>query len=145
MNNALGLHPAAEAALARWHEMVAAGDFGGLAKITHPDVVFRSPIAFQPYISAPAFVVAISNVAQVLTEFSYERQAVTAYGASVALEFSAKVGDKRVKGVDLIRFDEDGKIVEFEVLIRPLNGLQALAEEMRQRVGATLPAFKAKS
>jgi len=59
------------------------------------------------------------------------------------LEFSAMVGDKQLKGVDLIRFDEHGKIVEFEVMIRPINATAALGEEMGKRLGALLPAFKA--
>jgi hypothetical protein len=60
----------------------------------------------------------------------------------VVLEFSARVGDKKIKGIDLVRFDEDGKIVEFEVMVRPLSGLQALGQAMGERLGARLPAFK---
>ena len=63
----------------------------------------------------------------------------------MVLEFSANVGDKQLKGIDLIRFDTDGKIVDFEVMIRPLNGLQALGEQMGQRIGPLLAAFKAPS
>ncbi|MNY75188.1 hypothetical protein D3C86_2144020 [compost metagenome] len=59
------------------------------------------------------------------------------------LEFSAKVGEKELKGIDLIRFNEQGRIVEFEVMVRPLSGLQALGEQMGQRLGAYLKASKA--
>jgi hypothetical protein len=61
----------------------------------------------------------------------------------VVLEFSARVGDKQLKGIDMIRFDEQGRIVDFEVMIRPLNSLQALGEEMGKRLGQVLPAYKA--
>jgi len=61
----------------------------------------------------------------------------------VVLEFSARVGDKSLKGVDLIRFDADGLIVDFEVMIRPFNGLQALGAEMGARLGHLLPGYKA--
>ncbi|MGH8456943.1 MAG: nuclear transport factor 2 family protein, partial [Stenotrophobium sp.] len=50
---------------------------------------------------------------------------------------------KQLKGIDLIRFDEAGKIVEFEVMVRPMSGLQALGEEMGKRLGMMLPAYKA--
>ncbi|MGH7026331.1 hypothetical protein [Brevundimonas sp.] len=43
-----------------------------------------------------------------------------------------------MKGIDFIRFNEDGQIVDFEVMMRPLNGVQAMAEEMGQRLGALL-------
>lgn len=61
----------------------------------------------------------------------------------MVLEFSAKVAGKELKGIDMIRFDEQGKIVEFEVMVRPLSGLQALGEEMGRRLGAYLAASKA--
>ncbi|MNO82534.1 hypothetical protein D3C76_738130 [compost metagenome] len=59
------------------------------------------------------------------------------------LEFSARVGGKELKGIDMIRFNEQGRIVEFEVMVRPLSGLQALGEEMGRRLGAYLKATKA--
>jgi len=52
------------------------------------------------------------------------------------LEFSARVGDRELKGIDMIRFDDEGKIVEFEVMIRPMSGLQALGDEMKRRLAA---------
>jgi len=61
------------------------------------------------------------------------------------LEFSARVGDKQLKGIDLVRFNEQGQITEFEVMVRPLSGLQALGTEMGARLGDKLPAFKAKA
>jgi hypothetical protein len=51
----------------------------------------------------------------------------------MALEFSAKVGDRNVKGVDLIKWNQEGKIIHFEVAMRPLRGVQALFEEMNSR------------
>lgn len=70
------------------------------------------------------------------------RELSTADGHSVVLEFSAQVNGKQLKGIDMIRFDEAGKIVEFEVMIRPLNALQALGEEMAQPLAPYLAAAK---
>lgn len=140
----LTLHPAVAATLAKWHAMVAAADTSDLRAIVHPDATFRSPVAYNAYRSADAVVLALSTVITVFKEFIYHREAATADGLNVVLEFSALVEDKRVKGIDFIRFDEDGKIVDFEVMMRPLNGIQALGQEMAKRLGGELPAYKVK-
>lgn len=139
----LNLHPAAAASLAKWHDMVARADVTDLRAIVHPDATFRSPVAFKAYHSADALILALGTVITVFQDFAYHRQAATADGLNVVLEFSARVGDKRVKGIDFIRFDENGLITDFEVMMRPMNGVQALAAEMGARLGALLPAFKA--
>jgi 2,4-dienoyl-CoA reductase (NADPH2) len=60
----------------------------------------------------------------------------------VVLEFSANVNGKALKGIDLIQFDAEGKIVDFEVMVRPMSGLQALGEEMGKRLAPYLAAMK---
>ena len=142
MTQPLNLQPAAAATLQKWHEMMAKLDLSDLALIVHPEVTFRSPIAFNPYASVEAMVMALQTVITVCSDFSYHREAATDDGLSVVLEFSAKIGGKAVKGADLIRFDTEGRIVDFEVMIRPLSGLQALGEQMGQRIGPLLAAFK---
>ncbi len=122
--------------------MVASKDLAGLDAIVHPDAVFRSPMAFKPYQSAQAVTLLLRTVLTVFEDFTYHRQFVSADGRSVTLEFSARVGDKRLKGVDLVQFDAEGRIVDFEVMIRPFNGLQALGAEMGARLAHLLPAFK---
>lgn len=139
-----GLHPAAAASLAVWHDIVARQSIDALRSITHEQAVFRSPVAHTPYQGADALLMAIGTVMQVFGDFTYHRTAVTADGLNVVLEFSATVEGKQVKGIDFIRFDEQGLICEFEVMIRPLSGLQALAAEMGRRVGQEMTAFKAK-
>ena len=138
------LHPSVAKSLDFWHQMVARQDLGELNTIVHPDAVFRSPVAHQAYTPAPALILALSTVIQVFKNFTYHRQLATDDGLNVVLEFSADVGDKKVKGIDLIRFNEQGQIVEFEVMMRPLSGLQALALEMGQRLADKLPAYKVK-
>ncbi len=129
-------------ALAEWHRMIASGDLSQLPALLHPDALFRSPMAFKPYRSAQAVAMILGTVITIFKNFVYERQFISSDGMSVTLEFSATVGDKQLKGVDLILFDEHGKIVEFEVMIRPINATAALGEEMGKRLGASLPTFK---
>lgn len=139
------VHPAARKSLEAWHEMVARNDLGALEAIVHPDAVFRSPMAINAYRPRPALLLALQTVVTIFKDFTYHRQLASADGLSVVLEFSATVNDKQLKGIDLIRFDEQGLIVEFEVMVRPLNGLQALGAEMGARLGQSLPAFKFKA
>ena len=137
------LQPAAANALRQWHDMVAQRDLSGLSGLLADDALFRSPMAFKPYQSAAAVALILTTVMQVFSDFEYHRSFACADGMSVVLEFSAKVGAKSLKGVDMIRFDDQGRIVEFEVMVRPMSGLQALGAEMGQRLAAYLPAYKA--
>ncbi|AZD02314.1 nuclear transport factor 2 family protein [Pseudomonas chlororaphis] len=139
----LKLHPQAAASLQRWHAMLAQGDLGALPDLLDSKVVFRSPMAHTPYPGAPVVSTILNTVFKVFSDFAYHRQLVTADGLSVVLEFSARVGERQIKGIDLIRFDEAGKIVEFEVMVRPMSGLQALGDEMARRLAPYLAASKA--
>ncbi|MHC8320789.1 nuclear transport factor 2 family protein [Pseudomonas sp. GB2N2] len=139
----LKLHPNAAASLSQWHDMIRQGDLQALPALLDPQAVFRSPMAHTPYPGAKVVTMILSTVFNVFEDFTYHRELATADGLNVVLEFSAKVKGKELKGIDMIRFDEQGKIVEFEVMVRPLSGLQALGEEMGHRLGAYLAASKA--
>lgn len=139
------LAPKPAASLAHWHTMIERKDLSELDAILHPQAVFRSPMAFKPYHSAEAVKLLLGAVMTVFQDFAYHRQFASADGLSVVLEFSAKVGERSLKGVDLIQFDADGRITDFEVMIRPMNGLQALGAEMGARLAALLPQFKEKT
>ncbi|KAB0484183.1 SnoaL-like domain-containing protein [Pseudomonas reinekei] len=139
----LQLHPKAAESLSLWHAMIRTGDLKSLPALLDPQAVFRSPTAHTPYPGAPVVSMILNTVFQVFEDFAYHRELATADGLNVILEFSARVGDKQLKGIDMIRFNEQGKIVDFEVMVRPLSGLQALGEEMGKRLGAYLAASKA--
>jgi 2,4-dienoyl-CoA reductase (NADPH2) len=137
-----GLPPAVAKSLAHWHAMVAAGNVGELGDILHRKATFRSPMAHTPYPSAQAVQLILGMVVKVFENFTYHRQMASADGLSVVLEFSASVNGRELKGVDLVQFDTDGKIIDFEVMVRPLSGLQALGEEMGKRLAPYMAAFK---
>lgn len=139
----LNLQANAAESLKRWHEMIRTGNLRALPDLLDPNAVFRSPMAHTPYPGAQMVTMILNTVFEVFEDFEYHRELVTADGLNVVLEFSAKVGAKELKGIDMIRFDEHGKIVEFEVMVRPLSGLQALGEEMGRRLGKYLAATKA--
>lgn len=143
MMSEMTLHPKAAESLRHWHAMIAARDLSQLPELLAPDAVFRSPMAHTPYPGAPVVAMILNTVLQVFQDFTYHRELASADGLNVVLEFAARVGERQLKGIDMIRFDEQGKIVEFEVMVRPLSGLQALGEEMGKRLGAYLAAAKA--
>jgi ketosteroid isomerase-like protein len=135
------LAPAAARSLAIWHEMAAAKSLDRLASISTDDVLFRSPAFFKPYKGKQALQIVLSNVLTVFEDFAYHRTLSTADGHSIVLEFSARIGATELKGIDLIRFNSDGKIAEFEVMIRPMNALMALGKLMAERAGPALKAL----
>jgi hypothetical protein len=136
------LQPNAAQSLKQWHAMVSKGDLHALPELLDAQAIFRSPMAHTPYPGAAVVAMILGTVLEVFEEFKYHRELATADGLNVVLEFSAKVGEKELKGIDMIRFNEQGKIVEFEVMVRPLSGLQALGEHMGRRLGAYLAASK---
>jgi hypothetical protein len=135
------LSPAAQKSLAKWHAMIANNDLSDLPSIVADKAVFRSPMAYPPYPTRDVVCLVLRTAASVFEDFAYHREFV-AGAHDVVLEFSARVGDKKLKGVDIIRFDEAGNIAEFEVMVRPANALVALGAAMGARIGPVVNAAK---
>lgn len=121
-------------AILRWHEMLEKRDMSILNELLDDDVVFRSPVAYSPYSGKQVVFFILSNVIQVFENFTYHREFLSEDGANIVLEFSANIGEKKLKGIDMIQFNEHGEIIDFEVMIRPKSGLEALAELMGKRM-----------
>lgn len=109
-------------------------DFSRAEELFSSDVVFHSPAVYEPYAGLEALGVLLRNVAEVFEDFRYVDQVES--GDTAVLIFEARVGDKELNGVDILRFGEDDRIVEMTVMVRPFSGLQALLEEMGRRLGA---------
>jgi hypothetical protein len=125
-----------------WHRFVASGDHGLLASLLAENVVFRSPYVQTPIPGREATVLVLTTVVTIFENFRYHR-AFFAGPHDAALEFSANIGKWQLKGIDLIKFGEAGKMIEFEVMIRPIKALEALGEEMGRRIGPQLSLLKA--
>lgn len=128
-----------QAAVQRWHEMLQTGDMSILNDLLAEDVVFRSPVAYNPYPGKQVVFFILTNVIQIFENFTYHREFYSEDGLNVVLEFSAHVGEKKLKGIDMIQFNEQGQIIDFEVMLRPKSGLEALAVQMGQRMAAFMP------
>ena len=98
------------------------------------DVVFNSPVAFKPFNGRDEVGAVLRAVLDTFDDFGYTDE-FDADGKH-ALVFRARVGDKAVEGLDLLRYDDDGRIADFTVMLRPLSGLIAMAEAMAPKVAA---------
>ncbi|YAL84237.1 nuclear transport factor 2 family protein [Dermacoccaceae bacterium W4C1] len=119
------MHPFRAAVEARDHEAI--------EKMLSPDVVFISPVAYRPYQGKEITGAILNNVIEVFKDFEYQREIGAEDASDHALVFTAKVDDLELTGCDFLRLDEDGKIVEFMVMVRPLRAAQALAVRMNER------------
>ena len=119
------LHPTHAA----FRAAVESGDHAAMEACLAPDVVFRSPAVHTPYEGRDATMTVLRAVTTVFEDFTYVDELAGADGTSV-LVFAARIGDKQVQGIDLLRFGADGQVVEFTVMVRPLKGLLALVKAM---------------
>ena len=141
MTGTYALAPLAQQTLAGWHRFVSTGKEEVLAPLLAENVVFRSPFVQSPIPGREATLLVLTTVVQIFENFRYHRTFV-AGSHDVALEFAANIGKWQLKGIDLIRFNESGEMVEFEVMIRPIKALAALGEEMGNRIGPQLARLK---
>lgn len=118
---------------AQFRAGVEARDIDAMTAALAEDVVFHSPVTFRPFEGRAAVGHVLAAVMQVFGDFRYTAELHA--GETTALVFEARVGDRSVQGIDLVREDADGRIDDFTVLVRPLSGLTALAEEMARRLG----------
>jgi hypothetical protein len=132
------LSDAAQRTLSAWHHILERNAMDELDPLLSDSVVFRSPVAHPPYPGRAAIKLVLQTVNTVFQDFKYHRSFASEDGHSIVLEFSAEVSGKALKGIDMLRFDEQGLIEEFEVMVRPMSGLQALAAAMAAKLA---PAY----
>ena len=142
MGEVQSLAPLPQQTLAGWHAFVATGNQDLLAPLLSEHIVFRSPFVQSPIPGRAATLLVLTTVVRIFENFSYHREFV-AGSHDAALEFSANIGKWQLKGIDLIKFNDAGKMIEFEVMVRPIKALQALGEEMGNRIGPELMRLKA--
>ncbi len=118
--------------LKTWHEFVETRDAGILDDLLADNVMFHSPFVWKPKEGKLMTAAILTTVAKVFDDFSYIRE--IAGGNVFGLEFRARIGDLSMHGIDLIEFNDDGKIIDFEVMIRPANALQALGDTMSKKL-----------
>jgi SnoaL-like domain len=122
--------------LAAWHAYIDSDDAAILSDLLADDAVFHSPVVHTPQVGKPVVMKYLLSAAKVLNGegFAYVRELVD--GDNVMLEFVSEVDGIKINGIDLIRFDIDGKIVDFKVMVRPLKAINKLWEMMAAQLQA---------
>jgi hypothetical protein len=116
--------------LATWHQIVKSHDPSGLDALLADDAVFHSPVVHKPQVGKAATRMYLMAAFDVFFNptFRYVREIVGARDAM--LEFVLEIEGIAINGIDLIKWNDDGRIVEFKVMIRPLKGMQKIHEKM---------------
>ena len=124
--------------LETWHAYIKSQDHGALLDMLHPDVVFESPVVHTPQRGRAITYKYLASADKVLggPGFTYVGEWTSADGA--ILEFENVINGIKVNGIDMIRWDADGRIIHFKVMVRPLKAIQmvhAMMGEMLARAG----------
>ena len=128
--------------LQRWHQHMQGKLPGGLDDLLDDDCVFYSPVVFTPqkgkaltklYLSAAGNTFSDGDNAQApgkqASKFHYSKQVFS--GNTIVLEFETEIQGKYINGVDIITFNDAGRITEFKVMVRPLQAVNILHAQMR--------------
>ena len=117
-------------AIEEWHRIVRERDVDALDGLLADDVVFHSPVVHTPQRGRP--ITAMYLAAAVLVfgneSFRYVREWHASHDA--VLEFVVTIDGIEVNGVDMIRWDDAGRIVEFKVMLRPLKAINLIHQKM---------------
>ena len=118
-----------------FRQAVEAADIDAALALFADDATLDSPVAFKPFVGIDAISVVLRAISETFEDFRYTDEFENEEEGTHALIFEARVGDKSVQGLDLIRSDSKGRIANLTVMIRPMSGLIALAEAMSAKVG----------
>jgi SnoaL-like domain len=117
-------------AIATWHELVRSRNTNGLAALLADDVVFHSPVVHTPQVGKAVTTQYLAAAFHVFfnDSFRYVREIVGAHDA--VLEFQVEIEGISVNGVDIIKWSDEQRIVEFKVMIRPLKAINLIHQKM---------------
>lgn len=113
-----------------WHKMIESRDIAGLDHLLSDDVVFYSPVVHTPQSGKTVTTMYLTAAYRVFLNdtFRYVREVVGEYDA--VLEFIVEIDGVIVNGVDMLKWNDDGKLTEFKVMLRPLKAVNIIHEKM---------------
>lgn len=126
--------------MAAWHQLVKSQDATGLNDLLADDAVFHSPVVHKPQVGkaitqkylAAAFQVFFNDSFRYVREVKGEHDAV--------LEFMVEIDGISVNGVDMIKWNDEGRIVGFKVMLRPLKAVNLIHQKMGEMLQAAASA-----
>ena len=114
---------------------VEAGEIVGSSDLFSEDAVFRSPVVYRPYAGRDTVLKVLGAAERVLGlggHFRYIHQLEDSDARVAVLEFATEVDGRQVEGVDMLTFDEEGRITELKVMLRPATALQVVGARMAE-------------
>ncbi len=124
--------------LAVWHQLVGSRNTKGLDSLLSREVVFHSPIVHTPQVGKAITTQYLTGAFRVFfnDSFRYVRETTSSHDA--VLEFQVEIEGVSVNGVDIITWNDEGEIVEFKVMLRPLKAINLIGEKMKAMLQAKL-------
>lgn len=116
--------------LAAWHQLLDRRDAAGIDALLADDAVFHSPVVHKPQVGKAITQMYLAAALQVLGNESFRYVREVRAGNDAVLEFEAEIDGIKVNGVDMIRWNEQGRIVDFKVMLRPLKAVNLIHEKM---------------
>ncbi|MEM5515936.1 nuclear transport factor 2 family protein [Henriciella sp. AS95] len=118
--------------LQRWMDyLFGSHDPADLADMLHDDVIFRSPVVHTPQEGKAITMMYLGAAGQTLANDTFRYVRVFDCGDKAVLEFECEMDGVLVNGIDMIEWNDAGKITDFKVMVRPLKGMQAVHAAMK--------------
>jgi hypothetical protein len=124
----------APAVIERWHRLVKSRDPRELDAMLAGGVVFESPVVHTPQVGRAVTRAYLAAALSVLNNESFRYLGEWFAADSAVLEFETVIDGIRVNGVDMIRWNAEGRIVHFKVMLRPLKAIQLVHQLMAQQL-----------
>ena len=118
--------------LERWHKIVAQKDEAGLNEILAEDITMGAPPYWTKLETKPVVARLLGIIVNTIEDFTYHREWID--GRELALEFTGRIGDNKLQGIDLITLNGDGEVQNLDVMIRPMNSLTKLAATVQKKM-----------
>jgi ketosteroid isomerase-like protein len=116
--------------IAAWHELVRSGSAVALDTLLDDDAVFYSPVVHTPQVGKTITRAYLAAALQVFANDSFRYVRELRGDNDAVLEFELELDGVYINGVDMIRWNDAGRITEFKVMLRPLKAVQLIHEKM---------------
>lgn len=126
--------------LEKWHQIVREWNVDAMDELLADDVVFFSPILFSPQKGKSLTILYLAGAMEILGNetFRYVREIIGARDA--LLEFETEIDGIYINGVDLLKWNDAGQLIEFKVMLRPLKAIQLVQQRMAELLQKTFGA-----
>ncbi len=109
-----------------------AKDLELMTETLREDVVLHSPVLFRGFEGREVVIQVLAHVAETLEDLTYVDELTD--DRTIALHFKARVGDRELEGIDFLTLDEEGRVAELTVFMRPMSALTRFNERMAERL-----------